>query len=146
MRKLFFLASIALMVVFLAGCVGPRTTSIEGAERDQVLAQAEPIADSLFQGMLDHDYAAFSRDFDPTMKKAMDETRFQTMMQTIDPLIGAYQSRQVASVERSGNFIAVIYTVKFELEDAVTWRVVLAPGDVMQVSGLWYDSPKLRAK
>lgn len=146
MRKLFFFASIALMVAFLAGCVGPRTTSIEGAERDQVLAQAEPIADSLFQGMLSHDYAAFSRDFDPTMKKAMDETKFQAMMQAIDPLIGAYQSRQVARVERSGNFVAVVYTAKYELEEAVTWRVVLAPGDVMQISGLWYDSPKLRAQ
>jgi hypothetical protein len=134
----------ALLLAALAGCSGAQP--VEGAERDQVLAKAEPIADSLFQGMQSHDYAAFSRDFDPTMKKAMDEKGFQAMMDTIDPVLGKYQSRQVARVEKVGKFVAVTYTARYELEDAVSWRVVLTQAEPPQVSGLWYDSPKLREK
>lgn len=142
---LLFLAAILLLAA-LPGCAGLQASPIEGAEREQVLAGAEPIAESLFQGMRDHDYTAFSRDFDSTMKKAMNEEAFQKMMATIDPVIGQYQSRRVAKVEKYGKYIAVTYAVRYELEDAVSWRVVLTQEEPMQVTGLWYDSPKLRAK
>ena len=134
----------ALLFAALTGCTGTQVAPIEGAEREQALAQVEPIADNLFQGMRERDYTAFARDFDPAMQKAMDEKRFLQMLETIDPVIGQYQSRQVAKVEKAGQYVAVTYTVRYELEDAVSWRIVLAPGDSPQVSGLWYDSPKLR--
>lgn len=142
-KRLLFLAGVLLLVA-LAGCTGSKPALIEGAERDQVLAQAEPIADRVFQGMSEHNFARFSQDFDATMQKAMPETGFTKMMQTIDPKIGKYQSRQVVKVEKVGKYVAVTYTAKHEQEDAVAWRIVLAPGDPMRVSGLWYDSPKLR--
>ena len=145
--KMFLLfLTAALLLVILSSCAGADSILIEGAERDQVLAYAEPIADNLFQGMQELDYAVFARDFDPIMKKAMDEKGFREMMRTINPVIGPYQSRQVANVEEVGKYVAVTYTVRYELEEAVSWRVVLTPGDVNQVSGLWYDSTKLRVK
>ncbi len=144
----------SLLLASVSACAKTNIVPIEGAEREQVLAKAEPIADSLFQGMREHDYNTFARDFDATMKKAMDENGFQKMMQKIDPVIGKYQSRQVAKVEKVNKYIAVTYTTRYELEDAVSWRIMLTPGDslgaspndAMLVSGLWYDSPKLRAK
>jgi hypothetical protein len=142
---LLFLITILLLAA-LPSCVGMQASPIEGAEREQVLAKAEPIADSLFQGMRDHDYAAFSRDFDLPMQKAMNEAAFQKMMDTIYPVVGQYQSRQVAKVEKYGKYIAVTYTVRYALEDAVSWRLVLTQEEPMRVTGLWYDSPKLRAK
>ncbi len=133
----------------LAGCAtAPKSTpvAVEGQERDQILAKAEPVAEHVFQGMREHDYATFSGDFDATMKRLEDPTAFDNMMKKIDPLIGQYQSRQVAKVEKVGKYVAVTYTTKYELEDPVTWRIVLTPGDTMQVSGLFYDSAKLRTQ
>ena len=144
LQKILLVIVGVLLLAILSACSGAQP--VEGAERDEILAKAEPIADSLFQGMLNHDYAAFARDFDPTMQKAMDEKAFQAMLSTIDPVIGKYQSREVAKVEKVGKFGAVTYTVRYEQEEAVSWRVVVTPGDALQVSGLWYDSPKLRAK
>lgn len=145
--KLLLISAVGLlMAATMAGCAGSQPQPVEGTEREQVLAQSEPIADSLFKGMLEQDYTAFASSFDPTMQKAMDENAFQKMMATIDPVIGKYKSRQVAKVEKVGKFIAVTYTARYELEEAVSWRLVFTPGDAMQVSGLWYDLPKLRAK
>ncbi len=146
LSKLFFFLAAALL---LAGCtIAPKSTPVpvEGQERDQILAKAEPIAEHVFLGMRDHDYATFSSDFDATMQKAETQAAFNQMMAKIDPIIGAYQSRQVAKVEKVGTHVAVTYTTKYELENPVTWRIVLTPGDTMQVAGLWYDSPKLRGQ
>ncbi len=145
--RLFFLFLAAiLLLAALPGCAGTQASPIEGAEREQVLASAESIAESLFQGMREHDYAAFSRDFDAPMQKAINEAAFQKMMAAIDPVIGQYQSRQVAKVEKYGKYITITYTARYELEDAVSWRVVLTQEEPRQVTGLWYDSPKLRVK
>ncbi len=145
-KLLLFLAAVLLLAI-LSGCAAKSTpVAMEGAERDQVLAKVEPIADRMFQAMIAHDYAAFTKDFDAATRKAMPETGFNQMMQTLDAKIGAYQSRQVAKVERVGQYVAVTYTARFAQEEAVTWRLVLTPGDPMLVSGFWYDSPKLRAQ
>ena len=146
--KLFAGISFLLLLAGLAGCAAPQSTPvpIEGTEREQFLLKAEPLADNLFQAMKTKDYSAFSKDFDNAMLKAMPETGFAQMMSSIDPKIGSYQSRQIAKVEKVGSYVAVTYTAKYELEEAVTWRLVLTPSDPPQLSGIWYDSPKLRTK
>ncbi len=145
--KILLLLGAVLLLAMMPGCAtGSKPVAIEGAERDQVLAKVEPIADRMFQAMIEHDYAAFAKDFDATMQKAMPESGFKQMMQTLDAKIGAYQSSQVAKVEQVGKYLAVTYTARFEQEGAVSWRLMLTSGDPMQVSGFWYDSPKLRVK
>ncbi len=146
-RKLLLFLGGILLLARLGGCAAKSPpVAIEGAERDQVLAKVEPIADRVFQGMVKHDYAMFTTDFDVAMRKAMPESGFTQMMQVVDSKVGAYQSRQVAKVERVGKYVAVTYTVRFEQEEGVACRLVLTPGDPMLVSGFWYDSPKLRSK
>jgi hypothetical protein len=150
-RTIFsFLVGLSFLLILsgLAGCAAPQSTPqrVEGPERDQILLKVEPLADNLFQAMKDKNYAAFSKDFDPTMLKAIPESGFTQMMATIDPKIGDYQSRQVEKVERVGKYVAVTYTAKHALEEAVSWRLVMTPSDPMLISGIWYDSPKLRTK
>jgi hypothetical protein len=61
---------VLLLAVSLAGCAAmPQISAVEGQERDTVLAYAEPLADNLLAGINAWDYASFSRDFDPAMKK-----------------------------------------------------------------------------
>jgi len=127
----------------------PKASPVEGQEREQVLAAAEPVADTLFNGMNDGDYAVFSHDFDPTMKKALDEKAFTEMAQSFSQKIGQYQSRQVMKVEQIENLYSITYQARFEKEDPVSVRLTLrqeTPTSPMQVAGLWFDSPKLRTQ
>lgn len=149
MKKYYFYVLTALLAVFLlvgfTSCAGKQSAvTLEGQDRDVVLAKAEPIADNMFQAMNQRDYAAFARDLDAAMKKAMPEERFNQMMDTLDTKVGKYQSRQVSRVERVGQYYAVIYSAAFEQEANVAFRVVLTQSEPAQISGLWYDSPKLR--
>jgi hypothetical protein len=146
--RLLTSTALVLLLAGLAGCSTPKTTPvpIEGQERDQILAQAEPLVDNLFQAIQSGDYPAFSKDFDEAMLKGMPESGFSQMMATLNPKIGNYQSRQLAKVEKVGKYVAITYTAKYELEEAVTWRFVLTPSNPLKVSGIWYDSPKLRTK
>jgi hypothetical protein len=142
---------LSLFALFLiAGCsLAPKSTLVEGTQREQVLASGEPIADHLFKGMNDGDYQAFSRDFNVEMKKALDEKAFNQMAQSFSQKIGQYQSRQVVKVEAIENLYVITYQAKFEKEDPVSIRLTLRPQTEavpMQVAGLWFDSPKLRSQ
>ncbi|MDX9954908.1 MAG: hypothetical protein RBT75_12465, partial [Anaerolineae bacterium] len=66
-------------------------------------------------------------------------------LQTIGTL-GAYVSREIQSVEQTGDFVAVVYTAKFKQDDQVTVRVVFEGVEPHLVTGLWFDSAKLRQK
>ena len=144
--KIVLLMLASLLLVSLFGCA-PKTTAtpLEGQQREEALAKAEPVVDNLFQAMQNKDYAAFTKDFASEMKTAMTEARFNDMLNTLDSKIGAYQSREVAKVEQAGKYIAVTYTAAFAEEPEVAWRVVFDP-ETYQVSGLWYNSPKLRVQ
>jgi hypothetical protein len=139
-----------LALILLAGCSAmPKSSPVEGQQREQVLASSEPVADNLFKGMNDTDYATFSRDFDSAMKKGLDEKAFNTLTQTFSQKIGKYQSRQIEKVEQIENLYTVTYQAQFEKENPVSVRLTLRQATAttpMQVAGLWFDSPKLRTQ
>jgi hypothetical protein len=145
-RALVFVLLIPLLLISLGGCNTRTTQPLEGTDRDLFLSQAEPLADNLFKSMNDHDYASFSADFDDAMLKALTEDEFNKMMSSYDPKIGKYVSRQVDLVEHADNYIAVNYKAKYENDDPVTVRVVFTDADPLKVSGLWFNSAKLREK
>lgn len=119
---------------------------ITGAERDAVLAFAEPKTENMLNGFNAGDYAVFARDFSATMRQAETDAVFTQTRAAILGKIGKYISRQVTSVMKQDNFIVVIYNGRFENEDGVTIRVVFTPDDAHQITGLWFDSPKLGQK
>ncbi|MBN1660656.1 MAG: DUF3887 domain-containing protein [Anaerolineae bacterium] len=133
------LALCGLLLVTSCG-LGPQ--AMEGAERDAVLAYAEPATDNLLAGLEAGDYAGFSRDLSPEMLEAMTEAQFSSLRTLLESKVGAYVSRQVSRVEESDDFVAVVYDAQYENEEHVTMRVVFDPAH--QISGLWFDSPQLR--
>ena len=141
----YLLGGIALvfLITVLAGCSNAK--AVTGSLRDEILAYADPATDSILQGMNDHDYATFSKDFDDTMKNAINETQFQSMEQTIIGKVGKYVSRKLDSVVDQDKYYQVMYNAKFEQDDPVLVRVVFTK-DTHQVSGLFFDSAKLRQK
>ena len=97
--------------------------------------------------MNEANYARFALNFDEPMKKAISEKAFQDMLSSIGGKLGAYQAREVALVEDTGAYMRVTYTAKFANEDGVTVQVVFNDGTPDHlISGLWFDSPKLRQK
>lgn len=147
------LAALLGLLLMLGACGGPQIVTLSGAEREAVLVYSEPATDNLLAGMNEADYARFSRDFDEAMLKSISEKAFQDILVSIGGKLGAYQSRQVSLVENTGSYIRVTYKGRFANEDGVTVRVVFgskpaggAGEPIHLVSGLWFDSPKLRQK
>lgn len=142
---LIFLTLALLVLASLASCSGTKT--LEGADRDAVLAYSEPMTDNLFSGFNSGDYATFSKNFNNTLKKSVDKANFaQLTGASVKGKIGDYISREVQSVQQSGGLVIVVYDAKFEKEDGVTVRVVMENGEKHLLSGIWFDSPKLREK
>ncbi len=140
-------ALVLLLAVGLSACSGAQIVALDGAARDAALVYSEPMTDNLLSGMNEADYSRFARDFDETMRKAVSETAFQDMLNSIGAKLGAYQAREVTLVEDTGAYIRVTYKASFANEDGVTVRVVFNDSATdHRVSGLWFDSPKLRQK
>lgn len=127
-----------LLSLLLFGC-GSSKTELTGADMDAVLAFSEDKTDTLLSGMNNNDYAAFSQDFDADMLNALPQAQFDTLKKDRDSKLGLYISREVSSVELSGNFYAVNYIAKFEQDDNVAVRVTFRVAEPHQVSGLWFN-------
>ena len=137
-RSVFLIMTAALLVALLSACA-PKETAITGADRETVLAYSEAKTDNLLAGLNSGDYAAFSKDFDSDMLGAIPESKFAALKQEREAAIGKYISREVASVNQSGEFIIVFYTAKFEKENEVTVRVVFRSAEPHNISGLWFN-------
>ena len=141
---------VSILAVLLAGLVltacaaGPKVEAVEGADREAVLAYSEAMTDNLLAGMNAGDYAAFSRDFTADMKKAMPESSLAGIKTSITDKIGAYVSREVDRVEKTGEFYRVLYKGKFEQDDAVQMLLTFTMSEPHQVAGLFFTSDKLK--
>ncbi|MCX8181792.1 MAG: DUF3887 domain-containing protein [Candidatus Methanomethyliaceae archaeon] len=143
MRKDVVLVLIILIVVGVGAYVISQTPA---ADVNKVRAYADPIAENILIAMNEGNYTKFSRDLDATMKNAMTEPIFQQTVTVIKSKVGNYISKEFSKAELQGNYTVVYYKAKYTEETEVTVRVVFAEaGGKQYVSGLWFDSPKLRS-
>ncbi|PKL61641.1 MAG: DUF3887 domain-containing protein [Methanomicrobiales archaeon HGW-Methanomicrobiales-2] len=121
-------------------------TVVSSEEAAEVLAYADPIADNVMQGFNEGNYTAYSRDFGPEMKQALDEVAFEQNRAQVTSRVGLYESRGEPVVTETGDYIAVTYRAAFEREDGVALRFVFKMDDEShRLHGLWFNSPKLRS-
>ena len=138
----FFLLSI---VLFNLNC--SKEAEIIGEEKDKILEYAEPMVDSILKGYNEANFELYSKDFDEAMRKAITESVFHNTRSFISSKIGFYVSKSSSRIYRKEKFIAVIYEADFEKEKGVTVRVVFQKyGEKNMVTGLWFNSPKLRGQ
>ncbi len=121
-----------------------QTPELSGKEREEVLSYAEPKATNLLTALNQDDYAAFSVDFSASMKSAIPGDKFQGLRSQVNGKIGNYVSRRVERVDKSGENVTVVYSATFEQEDPVTVRVSFAVAEPHAITGLWFDSQRLR--
>ncbi|QLQ07867.1 MAG: DUF3887 domain-containing protein [Anaerolineae bacterium] len=134
--------------LLLTSCnAAPPAVTLTGSEREAFLAYSEPMVDNLFQGMNAGDYDQFARDFDTAMAKAMPASSFDQFMASIGSKLGRYESRTVSTVEAVGDFTRVAYQARFANDDPVTVRIAFHKDTADHlISGLWFDSAKLRGQ
>jgi len=118
---------------------------LTGEWRQEVLAFAGLITDNLLQGFNDRDYHTLSRDFDEQMKALFTQPVFEQMQRMIEAKIGRYRSRVPAHIQKKGPYRVVVYRAEFDREKEVELTLsFMKYGNRNLVSGLWFNSPKLR--
>ena len=107
---------------------------------------ASQITESILQAMNEDDYAKYTEHFDEMMKNAVTEAVFEENNSLIKSIIGDYESKEFWKVEEEDTYTIVFYKAKFnqEPDDVIVQVVFQEIWGTIYVSGLWYDSPKLR--
>lgn len=134
-RIAFGVFIISVMVVAISAC----------AQKPEP-EYANSIAEGILLAMNENDYAKYSEHFDEAIKDAMPESVFEQANIAIRDKIGDYISKQFWKVEDKGIYTIVYYKAKFthEPKDVIVKVVFQEIEGAIYVSGLWFDSPKLR--
>jgi len=144
MKAKVLVASALLVALILTFGCAPKV------DVEEVRSYADPMTESLLIAMNESNYTKFSKDLDGAMKKAVPESSFPDLISQINGKIGKYVtgSKEFQKAYMTKQYINVVYKAQFTEEpEGVTVRVVFVKvNDEMKVTGLWFDSPKLRKK
>jgi len=111
----------------------------------QLRAYADSITENILVSLNKNDYAGFPRDFDQTMKNVEVKTAFDSLYSLLKTNVGSYVSQEFENVALQQNYIVVRYLAKYDKEPDGVW-ITISFDNNHQVAGLYFDSPKLRAK
>jgi hypothetical protein len=100
---------------------------------------AEPLLDNVLKAMEAGDFAAYTRNFDETMRKVSDEADFKRANAIIKMLMGSYQSRELLGFLTQKQLTIVLWKARYsDTKDDVLVRLVLSKNDdKIEISGLW---------
>lgn len=134
--------SLLILLTVLTACTGESGVAVTPSEQDlNVLEFADPVAQNIMDAVNANDYAAFSRDFDPAMLKAIGEDGLKQIRDSLNAQVGDFQSLgtgKVSETEQGGvKYIAVEYPVQF-VKAKVTLRLVFTADEPHKVSGLFF--------
>ncbi len=142
-KKTLLMLAFVLIFIFSFGCAAKVNVN-------EVRSYSDSITENLLIAMNNGDYEMFSANLSPTMKKAIPQSEFPKLIEQIEGKIGKYipNSKQFKRAYASGGFVNVIYEAKFTNENSpVTIRVVFKEiNGKHEVTGLWFNSPKLAKK
>ncbi|MEZ0396545.1 MAG: DUF3887 domain-containing protein [Anaerolineales bacterium] len=136
MKTRFFPLVSMLVFALLGTACQAKPAALSDAE---VVALTEAMLAALDQG----DYAAFSRDFSPTMLAAFPQEQFDSLRAMLREASGGPVSCAQPALSNRQGYAVYRLTCAFEKEDVVVTIVFAVDG--RQVEGLFFDSPNLRA-
>lgn len=145
MRKHYVIFLLLSLLLFILYC--SKESEITGEEKEKIVQNTEPLVARILEGFNEDNYLIFSKPFDERMKKGLKEEMFHKTRADIFSKIGLYISKRSPKVFSKAPFITVIYKADFEKEKDVNVRVIFQKYNKKYlVSGLWFNSPKLRGK
>lgn len=128
---------ILIGIALISGCTQATTVSyLTGEQSDLVTAQVEPIAREILSAIENNNYDLFVTHFDETMRKAIDEDQFSSIVSQYGKY-GAPDSVELLNIEDQGNYYSANFGVNYP-EAKVIMRLVVSRDDPSQVSGLWF--------
>ena len=124
------------------------TTALPACSSKPEPEYAGAIAEGILQALSENDYAKHSEHFDEMMKNSVPESVFEQTATAIKEKIGDYVSKTFWKVTEQDIYTVVIYKARFtqEPEDVIVRVIFQEISGEIYVSGLWFDSPKLRGK
>lgn len=136
-KSVLLIGLIAAIAVMSSACSStPPAATVEGAEKDQVVATVDPFTQDILNGIQNNDYNTFIKDFDATTAAAMTQDKFETLAESLGKL-GAFKGYKVDSVENIDTYYRVNYKVTYE-SGSFTMRVVIPKEGTPAVTGLWF--------
>ncbi len=112
-----------------------------GDTNEEVKAVANPILDSILDGMKTNDYTKYSKDFDDTMKNALPKEAFLAANKQIRDYMGEYKSREYLGFLKKNNMTVILWKSVFDKsEDEFLVKLIISKQkDKYLVTGLWFQ-------
>ena len=141
MKQTGILAVLTAMILVAGAVCVPAQAGIIGQNDEQVRAIAEPIMDTILEGLNRGDYLQYSRDFDMTLKEAITRDRFADIQKDINAQFGEYLFREYLGFLNREAFTIVLWKGVFgKTKDEVLIKLVISERNGRyQVTGLWYQ-------
>jgi hypothetical protein len=146
-KQIIIISIVALAAVGIGlGAFYYYTQMPQPVDETALRVYADPMTENLLQAINTVDYSSFSEDFDSTMKSGITEQSFISMCSTFQSKVGNYTSKTFVRGESLQGYIIAYYSAAFTDEPAgVSVKVVFSSvNGSMKITGLWFDSPKLR--
>jgi hypothetical protein len=105
----------------------------------------DPVTANILGSLNNNDYTGFLKDMDSTMKAAESQKAFDQIYNLLKSHVGNYVSLEFESAANQQQYIVVRYLAKYSTEPDGVWITISFDKD-RQVAGLYFDSPKMRAK
>ncbi len=139
------IVAIAVLLIAAAGLY----IKIVGLPLDetQVRETADPIAEGMLVALDTGEYSLFMEHMDSTMTGIHNKSVFNELSSWVTTTLDNYTSKEFWKAENTQGFVQAFYMANYTDEPAgvVVLVVLTGTGEDAEVSGLWFDSPKIRA-
>jgi len=114
----------------------------------RIYEMSDPVVENILVSMRDKNYEQAVKDFDDVMLSALPPSKLGDVAAENMKTIGVYEpgsKKHISIAFTEDGYIVVQYECTFTNESPVVVRVVYKRGDAQhKVTGLWFDSAKLR--
>ena len=147
-KQMIVISIVVLAVVGIGlGAIYYYTQMPQPVDEMSLRIYADPMTERVLQAINTINYTSFSTDFDSAMRSGITEPSFISMCSTFQSKVGNYTSKAFVRGERLQGFVIAYYSAAFTNEPAnVSVKVVFSSdGGPAKITGLWFDSLKLRS-
>lgn len=96
------------------------------------------------------DFDSFSQNLNKDMKEALPEEEFFTFADQMESIIGTYElgSKKLDQTKKDSGYIVIVYNARFtgEPEAVVVTISLQKTNNKIEITGSWFNSPKLRGE
>ena len=133
--------TVFIIVCFLVVFGQPVYAEIIGETDAQVKKIAEPILDTILEGLENDDYSLYSNDFDVFLRRKISYKTFKHTDNELASSFGEYVSRQYLGFLSKVHMTVVLWKLRFDQsEDQVLVKIFISKrGDQYLVTGLWFQ-------